>query len=58
MADPDMLLQLLAKPGGFKYYDYVLVYVDDILCISHKPRKVMEQISAKTPLSWNPEGAY
>jgi hypothetical protein len=25
------------KPIGFKYYEYVLVYTDDILSISHDP---------------------
>ena len=26
------------KPDGFKYWEYVLCYVDDLLCISHNPK--------------------
>jgi len=29
------------KPDGFKYYEYVLVYVDDILVISHHTKTTM-----------------
>jgi hypothetical protein len=25
---------------GFEYYEYVLIYVDDILCVSHDARSV------------------
>ena len=33
------------KPNGDKYYEYVLIYVDDILAISHDPKKIMEYLS-------------
>ena len=36
-ADPDVWMRPAIKPDGEKYYEYILVYVDDILCISHKP---------------------
>ena len=29
------------KADGFKYYEMVLVYVDDILCVSHDPKATM-----------------
>jgi hypothetical protein len=32
------------KPDGFKYYEMVLVYVDDILCVSHDPKATMSGI--------------
>ena len=32
-ADPDIWLRPAVKPCGFEYYEMVLVYVDDILCI-------------------------
>ena len=32
------------KLDGFKYYEYILCYVDDVLCISHNPRKTMKMI--------------
>jgi hypothetical protein len=33
------------KPTGFKYWEYVLVYVDDILVVSDKPQEVMDMLS-------------
>jgi hypothetical protein len=40
-ADPDVWLRPAVKLDGFKYYEMVLVYVDDILCISHDPKATM-----------------
>jgi hypothetical protein len=36
LADPDVWLRAACKEDGFEYYKYILVYVDDILAISHK----------------------
>jgi hypothetical protein len=47
LADPDVWFKAECKPDGFEYYSYVLVYVDDILVIAHKPEDVM-RILAKT----------
>ena len=33
-----------AKPGGESYYEYLLVYVDDVLVFSKNPAAVMEQL--------------
>jgi hypothetical protein len=35
------------KENGFKYWEYILCYVDDALCISHKPNKVLKGIANK-----------
>ncbi len=43
-ADPDVWIQQSVKPNGFCYYEILLVYVDDILCMSHQPERTMEQI--------------
>ena len=32
--------------GGFKYYEYVLCYVDNILCISHVHLKKIDGIKS------------
>ena len=29
---------------GFEYYEYILFYVNDVLCISHNLRKSMKRI--------------
>ena len=44
-ADPDVYRRAQVKPNGFKYYEYLLVYVDDILCISHKPKETMDLLA-------------
>jgi len=43
--DPDMWMRAATKPDGFKYYEYVLIYVDDILVISHLPSAIMNVLS-------------
>ena len=35
-----------SKPDGKEYYEYILVYVDDLLCISHDPRTPMNEIAS------------
>ena len=32
------------NPDSFEYYEYILCYIDDVLCISHNPRKSMRMI--------------
>ena len=32
------------NPDGFEYYEYILYYVDDVLCIFHNLRKSMKRI--------------
>ena len=44
-ADPDVWLRAAVKADGEEYYEYILVYVDDILCISHKAKETMSLIA-------------
>ncbi|CAJ1962216.1 unnamed protein product [Cylindrotheca closterium] len=46
-ADPDVWMRAAIKPDGEEYYEYILCYVDDILCMSENAKDVMEQISYK-----------
>ena len=39
-------MQVAMKPDGERYYEYILVYVDDIIAISHKAKEVMEEITS------------
>ena len=42
--DPDVWLRPIMK-GSRKYYEYVLVYVDDLLVVSFNPQQTMDQLS-------------
>ena len=44
-ADPDVYMKESVKANGDKYWSYIIVYVDDILCIHHDPHIPMNQIS-------------
>ena len=44
MADPDVWLRAAAKGDGESYYEYVLMYVDDILAISCDARAILDEI--------------
>ena len=44
-ADPDVWLRPQVKPNGFRNYEYVLVYVDDILHVSHDTQPTMKALS-------------
>ena len=43
-ADPDVWMCPATKADGTKYYEYVLVYVDDILAMSEKPEEIMQSL--------------
>jgi Reverse transcriptase (RNA-dependent DNA polymerase) len=43
VADSDMWMRKATNPNGFEYYEYVLVYTDDILSISHQPIEVLNK---------------
>jgi Reverse transcriptase (RNA-dependent DNA polymerase) len=43
-ADPDVYLRKAVKPHGFEYYEMVLCYVDNILCLLHKVAATMDEL--------------
>ena len=45
-ADPDVWIKAAIKENGFKYYDMVLCYVDDVISISEVPMRVIEGVKA------------
>jgi hypothetical protein len=47
-ADPDVWLRPATKSCGFKYYEYVMVYVDDILALSEDPTRILKSIEGDT----------
>jgi hypothetical protein len=48
-ADPNVWMRAAVAPNGFKYYEYIFVYVDDLLILSHQTKAIVK--SAKTHLS-------
>jgi hypothetical protein len=50
-ADPDSWYKAETRPAdNFRYYAYILCYVDDILCIHHNPMSVLDLINGYMPL--------
>ena len=43
-ANPDVWMRPATKADGTKYYEYVLVYVGDILTMSEKPEEIMQSL--------------
>ncbi|KAI2489368.1 Reverse transcriptase (RNA-dependent DNA polymerase) [Fragilaria crotonensis] len=61
IADPDVYRKVNSKENGFKYYEYILVYVDDVLILSHSPRIHLKRIQANydlNPSSIGPPSRY
>ena len=48
--DPDVWMRPAVKPDGSHYYEYVLVYVDDLLAIRLKAEDIMDGIKKVYPL--------
>jgi hypothetical protein len=50
-ADPDLWMKEELRPDdNFKYYSYILVYVDDILVVHHDAMSVLARINDYLPL--------
>ena len=49
-ADLDLWMQEAIKGNGNRYYEYVLLYMDDTLCISERPTEVLESIDKYFPM--------
>lgn len=43
-ADPDVWIRPQVKPNGFEYYEFILVYVDDIMVLSHDTKPTMDTL--------------
>jgi hypothetical protein len=50
-ADPDLWYKAETRSAdSFRYYAYILCYVDDILCVHHDPMSVLNLINGYMPL--------
>ena len=41
LTDPDVWMRPATKANGLDYYEYVLLYTDDALCISENPESIL-----------------
>ncbi len=56
-ADPDLWYKAETRPtDSFRYYAYILCYVDDILCVHHDPMSVFNLINGYMPLKLSSVG--
>jgi hypothetical protein len=53
VADPDVWMRPATKIDGEEYYEYILVYVNDILAVSATPIPIMEEIQDAVKLKNN-----
>ena len=42
-AEPDVWMRAATNPDGEEYFEYVLLYVDNCLVISHKPEAILRE---------------
>jgi hypothetical protein len=50
-ADPDLWFKAETRPAdNFRYYAYILCYVNNILCVHHDPMSVLNLINGYMPL--------
>lgn len=50
LADPDVWIRKGVKKDGSEYYEWVLIYTDDCLCVSTEPRAALEEINHYFPM--------
>ena len=44
VANPNVWMKTNTKPNGESYCEYMLVYVDDLMCISHVPEETLSEL--------------
>ena len=44
MADLDVYRKAKVRKDGTRYYSYLVIYVDDVLCVDEGPRSIIKQI--------------
>lgn len=54
VADHDVYRRRAIKPDGTAYYEYLCVYVDDLLVASHRAEEIMSQIASTYRLKDTP----
>ena len=50
LSDMDMWMRRQQRPDDTEYYEYLVVYVDDVLIVSHNPQAIVDAISVRYDL--------
>lgn len=50
LADPDLWMREAVDQDGTHYYEYMLLYVDDCMCVSTRPREALEEVNKYFPM--------
>ena len=51
LADPDLWYKPMKRPDdNFEYYSYMLLYVDDCLCIHHNAKEALKELDHYFPM--------
>ena len=61
LADPVLWIRKAINDDGCEYYEYMLLYVYDSICISRRPREALEEVNNYFPmkaLSIGPPNIY
>jgi len=45
LSDNDVYIKRRYHPKGYYYWEYIVVYVDDVICISHAPEEFMKKLA-------------
>ena len=56
LGDPDVWFGKAIKDDGVEHYEYMLLYVDDTLCYSEHPMKVMLELDKYFPMKKDKKG--
>jgi hypothetical protein len=50
LADPDVWMRKTTRANKSEYYEYMLIYTDDLLAISENPKVVLKQVDKYFPM--------
>ena len=50
LADPDVWMRPATHSDGFEYYEYILIYSDDLLAIGENPKAQLTAVDRCFPL--------
>ena len=53
IADPNLWMKKTTKTNGDKYYIYICVYVDNLLCLTEDPKKYILRIKKYVPIQYD-----